>query len=68
MKSMHALPREWKEAISVHDGGLENLLIQCINSSIHSLIKKKQILCLTKLNSNKLYIIQIIIQYKKLTS
>ena len=34
---IHALPREWKEAISVHDGSLENLLIQD-----HQLIKKKK--------------------------
>ena len=46
----HALPREWKEAISMHDGSLENLLIQD-----HHLIKEDQMLCLTKLNSNELY-------------
>ena len=45
----HALPREWKKAISMHDGRLENLLILD-----HHLIKKNQILCLTKLNSNEL--------------
>ena len=44
---IHTLPREWKEAISIHNGSLENLLIHD-----HHLIKKKQILCLTKLNSN----------------
>ena len=60
---IHAFPREWKEAISVHDGSLGNLLIQH-----HHLIKKSQILCLTKLNSNELYKIQIIIKYKKPTS
>ena len=57
---IHALLREWKEAISMHDGSLENLLIQD-----HHLIKKNQILCLTKLNNNELYKIQIIIKYKK---
>ena len=41
----------------------ENLLIQD-----HHLIKKNQIFCLTKLNSNELYKIQIIIKYKKPTS
>ena len=51
MKSMHALPREWKEAISVQDGGLENLLIQCINSSIHSLIKKNKSFVLPNLTA-----------------
>ena len=60
---IHALPREWKEAISMHDGSLEILLIQN-----HHLIKKNQILCLTKLISNELYKIQIIIKYKKPTS
>ena len=43
---IHALPREWKEAISVYNGSLESLLFQD-----HHLIKKNQILCLTKLNS-----------------
>ena len=51
-----------KEAISMHDGSLENLLIQN-----QHLIKKKQILCLTKLNSNELNKIQITIKYKKPT-
>ena len=60
LQLIHALPREWKEAISIHDGSLENLLIQD-----HHLIKKDQILCLTKLNSNEPYKIQIIIKYKK---
>ena len=53
---IHALPREWKKAISMHDGSLEILFIQD-----NHVIKKNQILCLTKLNSNKLYKIQIII-------
>ena len=39
----HPLRREWKEAISMHDRSPENLLIQD-----HHLIKKNQILCLTK--------------------
>ena len=60
LQLIHSLPREWKEAISIHDGSLENPLIQD-----HHLIKKDQILCLTKLNSNELYKIQIIIKYKK---
>ena len=60
---IRALPREWKEIISMHNGSLENLLIHD-----RHLIKKKQILCLTKLNSNELYKIQIIIKYKKPTS
>ena len=64
---IHALPREWKEPISVHYGRLENLLIQD-----HHIIKKNQILCqnqiLTKLNGNELYKIQIIIKYEKPTS
>ena len=59
---IHALPRKWKEAISMHDGNLENLLIQD-----HHLIKKNQILCLTKLNSNELYKIHIMIKHKKPT-
>ena len=40
----HVLPREWKEAISTHNGSLEDLLIQD-----HHLIKKNQILRLTQL-------------------
>ena len=57
------LTERMEEVISVHDGSLENLLIQD-----HHLIKKNQILYLTKLNSNELYKIQIIIKYKKPTS
>ena len=57
---IHTLQREWKEAILMHDGSLENFLIQD-----HHLIKKNQTLCLTKLNSNELYKIRIIIKYKK---
>ena len=60
---IHALRPEWKEATSMHDGSLENLLIQD-----HHPINKNQILCLTKLNSHELYKIQIIIKYKKPTS
>ena len=41
----------------MHDGSLENVLIQD-----HHLIKKSQILCLNKLNSNELCKIQIIIK------
>ena len=59
----HALPREWKEFISMHDRSLQNLLIQD-----HHLIKKNQIICLTKLNSNELYKTQTIIKYKNLAS
>ena len=47
----------------MHDGSLENLLIQD-----HHLIKKNQMLCLIKLNGNELYRIQIIIKYKEPTS
>ena len=47
----------------MHDVNLENLLIQD-----HHLIKKNQILFLTKLNSIELYKIQIITKYKKPTS
>ena len=47
----------------MHDGSLENLLIQD-----HHLIKEDQMLCLTKLSSNELCKIQIIIKYKKPTS
>ena len=57
---IHVLPSEWKEAISMHDRSLENLLIQD-----HHLIKKNQILCLTKFNSNELYKIQVIIKYEE---
>ena len=57
---IHALPREWEEPISIQNGSLENLLIQD-----RRLIKKKQMLCLTKLYSNELYKIQIIIKYNK---
>ena len=46
----------------MHDGSLENLLIQN-----QHLIKKKQILCLSKLNSNELNKIQITVKYKKPT-
>ena len=62
-QSVHALPGEWKGAISVHYGSLQNLLIQD-----HHLIKKNQILCLTKLNSNELYKMQTKFKYKKPTS
>ena len=57
------VPGDTCQAISMHDGILENLLIQD-----HHLIKKNQILCLSKLNRNELYKIQIIIKYKKPTS
>ena len=60
---IHTLPREWKETISMHDGSLEDLLIRG-----HDLINKNEILCLTRLKSNELYKIQIIIQYEKPTS
>ena len=63
LQSTHALPREWKEFISMHDRSLQNLLIQD-----HHLIKKNQIICLTKLNSNELYKTQTIIKYKNLAS
>ena len=56
---IQVLPREWKEAIPIHDGNLINLLIQD-----HHLIKKNQMPCLTKLNSNELYKIQIIVKCK----
>ena len=59
----HAFPREWKEAISVHDGSLKSCFFR-----EHYLIKKNQILCLTKLNSNQLNKIQVIIKYQKPTS
>ena len=55
----HALPREWKESISMHNGSFENVLIQD-----HHLVKKNQIICLTKLNSNELYKIWVIIKYE----
>ena len=60
---IHALSREWEESISMHDGSLENFLFQH-----HHLMKKNQVLCVNKLNSNELYKIQIIIKYKKPTS
>ena len=63
LQLMHILPREWKEAISMHHGSFENLLIQD-----HHLIKKNQMLCLNKLKSNKLYKIQIVIKDEKPTS
>ena len=47
---LHALLREWKEAISMHDESPENLFIQD-----HEFIKKNQMICLIKLNSNELY-------------
>ena len=50
-KLIHALPREWKEAISVHDRSLENLLIR-----YHHPIKKNQMLCLTINRTSKLKI------------
>ena len=58
-----------EKAISMRDGCIEHPLIQ----DHHIVIKKKKTknknkLCLTKLNSNKLYKIQIIIKYKKPTS
>ena len=57
---IQALPNE---AILIHDGSLENLLVQ-----EHHLIEKNQMLCLTKRTSNGLYKIQMIIKYKKHTS
>ena len=51
--------RERREA-RWNDESLENLLIQD-----HHLIKKNQMICLTKLNSNELYKIQIIIKHIK---
>ena len=50
-------------AILIHDGSLENLLVQ-----EHHLTEKNQILCLTKRTSNGLYKIQMVIKYKKPTS
>ena len=50
-KLIHALPREWKEAISVHDRSLENLLIR-----YHHPIKKNQMLCLIINRTSKLKI------------
>ena len=46
---IRASPRKWEEAISMHDGSLENRPIKD-----HHLIKKKQMHCLTKLNHNGL--------------
>ena len=60
---IHALSREWEESVSMHDGSLENFLFQH-----HHLMKKNQVLCVNKLNSNELYKMQIIIKYKKPTS
>ena len=57
------MPYRENGKISMHNGSLENLL-----NHDHHLIKKNQILCLTKLNSNELYKRQIIIKYKKHTS
>ena len=54
---IHALSRECKEGISMHDESLENLDIQD-----HHLTKKNQILCLTKRNSNELYYVSIILR------
>ena len=50
----HAFSKEWKEAISIHDWSIEILVIQD-----HHLIK---------LDSNKLYKLQIILKYEKPTS
>ena len=57
---IHVSPKEWKEAISMHGENTVNALIQD-----HHLIKKDQMLCLTKLNGNEIYMVQIIIKHKK---
>ena len=59
----YALPREWNQATSTYDGSLQNLLMQDDH-----LVKKNQVVRLTKLNSNELSKIQIIIKSKKTTS
>ena len=50
-KLIHTLPREWKEAISVHDRSPENLLVR-----YHHPIKKNQMLCLAINLTSKLKI------------
>ena len=54
MQIVNSLPKQWKETIKQDNGNSNNLIIQD-----HHLIKNHQILCLEKLESKELYIIQL---------
>ena len=54
MQIFNSLPTQWKETIKQDNGNSNNLIIQD-----HHLIKNHQILCLEKLESKELYIIQL---------
>ena len=60
---VHAIPKSWKESLAFDNGNSNNLFI-----NDHHLLKKHQISCLPKLNSKELYLMQIILEYKKPTS
>ena len=57
------IPKSWKESLAFDNGNSNNLFIQD-----HHLLKKHQISCLPKLNSKELYLMQIVLEYKKPTS
>ena len=60
---IHAIPKLWKDSLAFDNGNSNNLFIQD-----HHLLKKHQISCLAKLNSKEIYLLQIILEYKKPTS
>ena len=53
----------YSESLAFDNGNSNNLFIPD-----HHLLKKHQISCLSKLNSKELYLMQIILEYKKPTS
>ena len=63
IRLIHATPKSWKESLAFDNGNSNNLFIQD-----HHLLKKHQISCLPKLNSKELYLMQIVLEYKKPTS
>ena len=60
---IHAIPKSWKESLAFDNGNSNNLFILD-----HHLLKKHQISCLPKLNSKELYLMQIVLEYKKPSS
>ena len=57
---MQAIPRAWKEMFSEYRNNFSDLII-----NEHHLIKKHQIYCLEKLNSNKVCNVQLLLQVGK---
>ena len=60
---IHAIPRAWKEMFLESRNSISDLII-----NEHQLIKKHQIYCLEKLNSRKLYHMQLILKVEKPTA